>query len=129
MVRKRIGARQPVSLSRVSSARSSSTSTRPDQSRTVITGAAAVVEAESTKQVPPGATVTAWSRSSSVIRSKPEPSRPTRHTVRRYGSSSTRPEAVRYTVPSASSTCRSSWTAKEPEVTALTSAPVEAACR
>ena len=73
--------------------------------------------------------VTMWSSSSSVTLAKPEPSRPTRHTVRRYGSSSTSPEAVKYTTRSASSTCRICRTAHCPEVTCPSSAPVRRSYR
>ena len=111
------------------SARSSSTSTRPAQSRTVVTGGVSTVDAESMKYSWLSGMVTMWSSSSSVTLAKPEPSRPTRHTVRRYGSSSTSPEAVKYTTRSASSTCRICRTAHCPEVTCPSSAPVRRSYR
>src|SRR4030095_3476320 len=107
LTRKRSGGVQPVAVSLVMSARSSSTSTRPAQSRTRDTGGVSTVDAESMKYSVVSGMVTMWSSSSSVTLAKPEPSRPTRHTVRRYGSSSTSPEAVKYTTRSAPSTGRS----------------------
>lgn len=79
----RSGGRQPTSVRRVMSARSNSTSTRPVQSRTVITGAMPVVDAESMKYSAFCATATLWSSSSSVSTANPEPSKPARHTERR----------------------------------------------
>ncbi|WP_406088464.1 hypothetical protein [Kitasatospora purpeofusca] len=49
MTRKRSGAVQPVAVSFVVSARSSSTRTRPAQSRTLVTGGVSTVDAESRK--------------------------------------------------------------------------------
>jgi hypothetical protein len=73
--------------------------------------------------------VTMWSSSSSVILVKPAPSRPTRHTVRRYGSSSTSPATMKYTTRSASSTYRICLTAHCPPVTCPSSAPVRRSYR
>jgi hypothetical protein len=100
--------------------------TRPFRLRTQDTGGESTVDAESTKYSMPSATVTTWSMSSSVTFAKPDPSRTIRHTVRRYGSASTSPEAVKYTTRSASSTCRICRTAHGPDVTWPSSAPVRA---
>ena len=129
LTRNRSGGVQPVAVSLVMSARSSSTSTRPVQSRTRDTGGVSTVDAESMKYSWSSGMVTMWSSSSSVTLAKPEPSRPTRHTVRRYGSSSTSPEAVKYTTRSASSTRRICRTAHCPEVTCPSSAPVRRSYR
>ena len=99
LTQNRSGGVQPVAVSFVISACSNSTSTCPDQSRTVVTGGVSTVDAASMKYSMVSDMVTMWSSSSSVTLAKPEPSRPTRHTVRRYGSSSTSPEAVKYTHP------------------------------
>ena len=61
------------------SARSSSTSTRPAQSRTQDTGGVSTVDAESMKYSMVSGVVTMWSFSSSVTLARPEPSRPIRH--------------------------------------------------
>jgi hypothetical protein len=124
LTRNRSGGVQPVAVSLLISARSSSTSTRPAQSRTQDTGGVSTVDAESMKYAWLSGMVTMWSSSSSVTLAKPEPSSPTRHTVRRYGSSSTSPEAVKYTTRSASSTCRICRTAHCPEVTCPSSSLV-----
>src|SRR4051794_30670337 len=106
------------------SARSSSTNTRPDQSRTRDTGGESTVDAESTKNSAFGETVMTWSRWSSVTFVKSDPSKPTRHTVRRYGSSATSPDAVKYTTRRASLTRTICRTAHCPEVTRPSISPV-----
>src|SRR5690348_7531861 len=129
LTRNRSGDVQPVAVSLVMSACSSSTSTRPAQSRTRDTGGMSTVDAESMKYSWLSGMVTMWSSSSSVTLANPVPSRPTRHTVRRYGSSSTSPEAVKYTTRAAPSTRRICRTAHCPEVTCPSSAPVRRSYR
>src|SRR5690242_9123164 len=108
LTQKRSGAVQPVATKRVMSALSNETSTSPVHERTVVTGGVSTVDAESTKYEAFGATVTTWSSESSVTTAKPVPSNETRQTERRYGSSETSPEAMKYTT--SSDTCRISRT-------------------
>src|SRR4029453_17514299 len=62
LTQNRSGGVQPVAVSLLMSARSSSTSTRPDQSRTVVTGGVSTVDAESMKYSMVSGMVTMWSR-------------------------------------------------------------------
>ncbi len=129
LTRNRSGGVQPLAVSLLMSARSSSTIIRPVQSRTRDTGGVSTVDAESMKYSRLSGMVTMRSSSSSVTLAKPEPSRPTRHTVRRYGSAPTSPEARKYTTRSPSSACRICRTAHCPEVTCPSNAPVRRSYR
>src|SRR4029453_19496896 len=62
LTQNRSGGVQPVAVSLLMSARSTSTTTRPDQSRTVVAGGVSTVDAESMKYSMVSGMVTMWSR-------------------------------------------------------------------